>query len=270
MSGPRTWLISGASGGIGRAIAVAALAQGDTVFAGLRKAEQFADYERLAPGRALPLQLDVTRDADVQAAARRLEAHGRLDLLVNNAGIGMIGAVEESTLEQVRALFEINFFGALRLTQALLPQLRRQRAGHIVNISSGVGLSAFPGMGPYSASKHALEGLSESLAGEVAALGIKVSLVEPGAIRTGFTGAAMLEGGNKLEAYAPISGHGRAGLAHYYEGQASTPETVAQAVLELAALDQPPLRRLVGGDVPHSARTRMERMRELLALAGSA
>jgi NAD(P)-dependent dehydrogenase (short-subunit alcohol dehydrogenase family) len=265
VSTARTWLVSGVSGGIGRAIAAAALARGDTVFGGLRQPLQFAEFERLAPGRALPLQLDVTRNADVAAAAQRLEAHGRLDVLVNNAGIGMIGAVEESTLEQVRALFEINFFGALRLTQVLLPQLRRQRGGHIINMSSGVGLSAFPGMGAYSASKHALEGLSESLAGEVAALGIKVSLVEPGAIRTGFTGSAMLEGSNKLADYALVSGHGRAGLAQFYRDQASTPEAVAEAVLALASQAQPPLRRLVGRDVPHSARTRLERLQELLA-----
>ena len=257
----RIWLVTGASAGIGRAIAEAALARGDTVYGGLRRAEQFAPFEALAPGRAVALPLDVTRPEQIAEAAQRV---GRLDVLVNNAGIGMVGAVEESGLDQARAVFEINFFGALQMMQTFLPRLRQQKSGHIVNISSGVGLSAFPGMPIYSASKHALEGLSESLAGEVAALGIKVTLIEPGAIRTGFTGAGMIEAGNRLEAYAAISGHGRAGLEQYYQAQAASAEMVAQAVLEIVDAPQPPLRRLVGKDVPHSARTRLERMQELL------
>ena len=144
---------------------------------------------------------------------------------------------------------ETNFFGLLQVTQAVLPAMRRQRHGHIINISSGVGLVAMPGMPLYSASKYAVEGLSEALAGEVAALGIHVSLVEPGAVLTGFTGRGMLEAANRLPDYAQVSGHGRAGLAQYYQHQAASPDDVARAIIALVDEPKPPLRRIVGQDV---------------------
>ncbi len=267
MSTPRVWFITGVSSGIGRAAAEAALARGDTVYGSLRQSEQFAAFEQLAPGRAFALQLDVTQPGQITHAVQRVLSGGRIDVLVNNAGIGMVGAVEESSLAEVRSVFEINFFGALQLMQAFLPQMRRQKSGHIINISSGVGLNALPGMPIYSASKHALEGLSEALAGEVAALGIKVSLIEPGAILTGFTGPGMVEAQHKLSDYEAVSGYGRAGLNHYYQEQAAKPETVAQAILAVADHPAPPLRKLVGSDVPHAARTRLERMQQLLDAA---
>jgi NAD(P)-dependent dehydrogenase (short-subunit alcohol dehydrogenase family) len=188
----------------------------------------------------------------------------RIDVLVNNAGIGMVGAVEECSIDEARSVFEANFFGALRLIQAFLPRMRSQQSGRIINVSSGVGLMGMPGMPIYSASKQALEGLSEALAGEVAPFGIKVTLVEPGAVLSNFIGSGMLEAQHRLADYASFTGHGRAGLARYYETQAAKPEMVAQAVLAIADDPAPPLRKLVGTDVLQSARAKHEQMRSLI------
>lgn len=246
---PRAWLITGVSGGIGLAVAKAALARGDTVWGSVRQAGQQGAFQGLVPGRSFAVVMDVTDTAQIQAGVARVLAHGPLDVLVNNAGIGMVGAVEETGLDEARAVMEANFFGLLQVTQAVLPALREQRRGHIVNLSSGVGLVALPGMPIYSASKHAVEGLSEALAGEVGAFGVHVSLVEPGAVLTGFTGPGMIEAARRLPEYAPVSGHGRAGLAQYYEHQAASPDAVAQAILALVDEPRPPLRRVVGQDV---------------------
>lgn len=265
MGKPRTWLVTGVSGGIGRAVAELALQQGDTVWGSLRQASQAAAFEALAPGRARALVMDVTQPAQIASAVAQVLAAGGLDVLVNNAGIGMVGAVEETSIDEARAVFETNVFGLLQVTQACLPTLRQQRSGHIINLSSGVGLQGMPGMPIYSASKHAVEGLTEALAAEVAPLGIRVSLVEPGAILTNFTGAGMIEAARKLPEYAAFSGYGRAGLAHYYQEQALPPETVAKVVLELASHPQPPLRRLVGEQVVAAAEARLLTQQQLLA-----
>lgn len=253
---PLTWLITGVSGGIGLALAQAALARGDTVWGGVRQPVQQDVFQRLSPGRSLAVVMDVTDRAQVRAGVARILAHGPLDVVVNNAGIGMVGAVEETGLDEARAVMETNFFGLLHVVQAVLPALRTQRRGHIVNISSGVGLVGLPGMPIYSASKHAVEGLSEALAGEVAALGIHVSLVEPGAVLTGFIGPGMIEAANRLPDYSEVSGHGRAGLAKYYEHQAASPEGVAQAIIALVEDPRPPLRCIVGEDVRAMLRVR--------------
>ena len=187
----RVWLITGASSGFGRAIAEAALAAGDTVVAAVRKPEVLDDLAAAYPDRAVAVQLDVTDP--VRAAAVVAETilwYGRIDVLVNNAGLGLVGAVEETTDRELRDLMELHFFGPAALTRAVLPHLRRQGSGAIVQMSSMGGRFSFAGVGAYSATKFALEGLSEALAAEVAPYGIKVLIVEPGAFRTGFAGAA--------------------------------------------------------------------------------
>jgi len=267
MNTSRTWFITGVSSGIGRAVAEAVLARGEIVFGTLRKPAQIAEFEGIAPGRAHALELDVTSAAQIGRAAQHALAVGRIDVLVNNAGFGMVGAVEECSLDEARAIFETNFFGVLQLVKAFLPQMRRQQSGHIINISSGVGLMGLPGMPLYSASKHAVEGLSEALAGETAPFGIKVTLIEPGAVLTNFTGAALVEAQHRLPEYAAVSGHGRAGLAQYYQTQAAKSDTVAQAVLDVADDPHPPLRRLVGTDVLYAARTKQEQMQQLIEVA---
>ena len=258
----RCWFITGVSaGGIGHAIAQAALSKGDIVYGTLRRKEQAAEFQALAPGRAHALLMDVTQP---QQIAQAVADAGTIDVLVNNAGVGMVAALEETSPAEARALFESNVFGALQVIQAVLPQMRRRRAGRIINISSGVGLFALPGMALYSASKFALEGLTEALAGEVAALGIHVTAVEPGAILSNFVGPNMREAETKLPDYAQVSGHGRAGLAHYYESSASKPEAVAAAVTALADQSQPPSRCVVGADVQAALRMKFETMQSLL------
>lgn len=242
----KVWGITGAAAGIGQALAQAALARGDRVYGLVRRAEHVAPFEALAPGRAVALLADVTDTAAVNAAARRVEADGGLDVLVNNAATGMVGAVEESTAEQIRFVFEVNLFGLIEVTRAFLPMLRASR-GRILNISSGVGLCGMPGMPIYSASKAAVEGLSEALSGELAESGVRVSLVEPGAVQTGFAVANAVEAANPLASYAGLTGGGRESLRKYYGPEATPPEEVAAAILGLADAAEPPLRLVIGG-----------------------
>ena len=187
MSTSRVWFITGCSSGFGRAVAEAALARGDRVIGTLRKAAQCEEFERLAPGRAWAEQLDVRDASRIERVAQAAVArYGRIDIVFNNAGYGMLGAVEETSPEEARAIVETNFLGTFLVTRALLPQLRQQGGGHILNMSSGAGIGAVPGLGLYSATKFAVEGLSEALAQEVAAFGIRVTIIEPGAFNTGF------------------------------------------------------------------------------------
>ena len=194
----RVWLVTGCSAGFGRAIAEAALARGDTVVATARRPEAIAVAGPAEHGhggrrpRLHRLALDVTDPAAIaHAVDATLERFGRIDILVNNAGHGSVGAVEELTMDELRALFEVMFFGSVELTKAVLPHMRAQGTGAIVQVSSMGGQLAMPAFGAYCAAKFALEGLSEALAGEVEALGIRVLVVEPGAFRTEFGGARM-------------------------------------------------------------------------------
>ena len=178
---PRKWLITGVSSGLGRAIAEKALARGDIVAGTLRKPEQFEDFAALARGRAIPIALDVTDDAGVgPAVATAIAAAGGLDILVNNAGYALMGPIEDIGLPEARREIETNFFGVLKLSQAVLPHFRAQNAGRIINIGSVASVVGFPMNGIYSASKFAVAGFSEALAKECAAFGVKVTCVETG------------------------------------------------------------------------------------------
>ena len=233
-------LVTGASSGIGRAIASRLAGAGYQVFGTSR-----------SPSKATPLAgvtflpLDVTDDASVEACVRGLEAQaGRLDLLVNNAGIAVMGAVEEVPMTLVRQQFESNFFGLVRVTKAVLPIMRRQRSGTIVNISSVVGLVPIPFGGFYSASKYAVEGLTESLRAEVAGLGIKVAMVEPGFFKSDLLPEAE-NGGGGIEDYREVQGRV---LARVREAElaAPPPTAVADLVLRLARDPSPALRNPIG------------------------
>src|SRR5690349_14702898 len=180
------WFITGAAAGFGRAIADAALARGDSVVATARRVDDLVDLVASAPERVLALPLDVTDTGQVDAATAHAVATGGVDVLVNNAGHGHVGAVEELTDAELSALFEVNVLGVVRVTRALLPHLRERGAGHVVQMSSVGGVIGNPGHAAYATTKFALEGLSEALAGEVAPFGIGVTIVEPGPFRTGF------------------------------------------------------------------------------------
>ena len=201
------WLITGVSSGFGRALAEAVLAKGDTVAGTVRNEAAKSEFEKLAPGKAVGIRLDVTDQASVRRGVEEAEKKtGGIDVLVNNAGYGLEGAVEEVTLEQIRSQFEVNVFGAVSVIQAALPYMRKRRAGHIVNITSMGGLTAFPGVGIYNGSKFALEGISEALAKEVKPLGIKVIIVAPGSFRTDWAGRSMVHVDGPIADYEATAG----------------------------------------------------------------
>ncbi|MGF0115242.1 SDR family NAD(P)-dependent oxidoreductase [Promicromonospora sp. Marseille-Q5078] len=239
---PRTWFITGASRGLGRALAVAALEHGDRVVVAARTAT--ADtFDAEHRDRVLALRLDVTDKSAVDAAMAAAVAHlGRLDVVVNNAGTMSMGMVEEFTEEQARAQLEVNFFGALWVSQAAMPHLRRQGSGHILQISSIAALGGFPSTGMYSASKFALEGMSEALATEAAPFGVKVTIVQPGGYWTDLY--TNMVSTSPAEPYAPL----RAELERQWaDGSVdSDPRLAAKAMLTLVDSDTPPLRLALG------------------------
>jgi NAD(P)-dependent dehydrogenase (short-subunit alcohol dehydrogenase family) len=251
---PKTWFITGASRGFGREWAIAALERGDSVAATARDAATLADLVERFGDRVLPLQLDVTdRDADIAAVAAAHERFGRLDVVVNNAGYGQFGMVEEISEAEARAQFETNVFGALWITQAALPYLREQGSGHIVQVSSIGGISAFPNIGIYNASKWALEAFSQSLAQEVADFGIKVTIIEPGAYSTDWGGASAkhAEPNPAYDAYREKAAEQRRARA----GNPGEPTATRDAVLLVVDSDHPPL-RVFFGDGPLGIATR--------------
>ncbi|GII60916.1 short-chain dehydrogenase/reductase [Sphaerisporangium krabiense] len=241
----RTWFITGASRGLGRAFAQAALERGDRVVAAARGITPGAFEERHAD-RLLALPLDVTDRAAVFAAVARAAEHfGEMDIVVNNAGTMSSGMVEEFTEAEARAQFEVNFFGALWVSQAALPHLRARGTGHIVQISSIAALGGFPSTGMYSASKFALEGMSEALAMEAAAFGVKLSIVQPGGYWTDLYSQIAVT--DPMEPYASL----RVELERQWaEGSVdSEPRLAAEALLKLVDSDDPPLRLLLGSMV---------------------
>jgi NAD(P)-dependent dehydrogenase (short-subunit alcohol dehydrogenase family) len=246
----RKWLITGVSSGLGRALALAALARGDTVMGTLRQAEQLAGFEALAPGQAIAVRLDVTdKDKVRDAIAGAIERAGGIDVVVNNAGYGLSGAAEELSDAELRHQMETNFFGLVAVTQAALPFMRAQKRGHVVNISSVAGYKGIVGMSAYSASKFAVEGFSESLAAETAHLGIKVTIVEPGAFRTNWSSdTAIVRSAKVIDDYAPSAGVVRAGLSQMDGRQQNDPAKGAAAIIQAVEAEAPPLRLPLGPD----------------------
>jgi NAD(P)-dependent dehydrogenase (short-subunit alcohol dehydrogenase family) len=241
----KIWFITGASRGFGREWAIAALERGDSVAATARDLSTLGDLREKYGERLLPLRLDVTdRDADFAAVREAHERFGRLDVVVNNAGYGHFGMVEELTEAEARAQLETNLFGALWITQAALPFLREQGSGHILQVSSIGGISAFPLVGIYHASKWALEGMSQALAQEVAPFGIKVTLIEPGGFATDWAGSSSSTS-EPLPAYADFHKEVQE-QRRKRVGTPGDPTASAAAVLEIVDADEPPLRCFFG------------------------
>ena len=243
----KTWLITGCSSGFGGLLAEAVLARGDNLVATARDPGSLVGLTDRYPGTARTTRLDVTKPGDAAAAASFAEeAFGGLDVLVNNAGYGFVGAVEEATPEEYRPMFETNVFGLIETTRAALPVLRKRRGGRIVNFSSGAGIAGAAGYGYYNATKFAVEGLSEALAQEVAPLGLSVTIVEPGPFRTEFLGRSIHTARNELPAYAETSGKLRA----YRDGnngkQAGDPEKAVAVILKAVDAEKPPLHLPLG------------------------
>ena len=263
---PRVWLITGSSSGFGRAIAEAALAGGDTVVASARDPEKVSVTAH--GGHAVAL--DVTDTARVPAVVDDVvERFGRVDVVVNNAGRAVVGAAEETTDAELRDLMDVHFFGPAAVTRAVLPHMREQRSGTIVQVSSMGGRMSFAGCSAYSATKFALEGYSEALADEVAPFGIKVLIVEPGAFRTGLHGGAM-QMSAELTAYADIVGPVRASM-HGYDGtQPGDPAKAAAAIIAALDTDHTPLRLPLGNDAAEAVRAAAVRFdREFTAWEGT-
>jgi NAD(P)-dependent dehydrogenase (short-subunit alcohol dehydrogenase family) len=251
---PKTWFITGASRGFGREWAIAALERGDTVAATARDTTSLDDLVAQFGDKILPLQLDVNdRDAVFAAVARAHERFGGLDVVVNNAGYGQFGMIEEISEAEARAQFDTNVFGALFVTQAALPYLREQGSGHILQVSSIGGISAFPNIGIYNASKWALEAFSQSLAQEVAGFGIKVTLIEPGAYSTDWGGASAKHATPHpaYDAYREKAAEQRKSRA----GNPGDPVATRAAVLKVVDAENPPL-RIFFGDGPLAIATR--------------
>jgi NAD(P)-dependent dehydrogenase (short-subunit alcohol dehydrogenase family) len=247
----KTWFITGASRGFGRIWAEAALKRGDKVTATARRLEDVADLKDCFGDAALPLALDVTNPEQVtQVVQHAYEHFGKLDVLINNAGYSLVAGLEEASDEQIRDLFDANYIGMVRVLRAALPLLRQQGSGHILGVSSGLGITSMPLIGFYCATKWAVEALHESLAQEVKAFGIKVTLVEPGAYGTDFGKSAKIN--DALEPYVNFRKQFMARLAHMDLGD---PQATPDAILKLVDAASPPLRFAVGSTILPRARS---------------
>ena len=261
----KTWFITGTSSGFGRAFAEYAIAKGYNVIATARDAAKLTDLVAKAPERVAAISLDVTRGGDAEAAMAAAEARfGGIDVLINNAGYAVMGAMEETVDAELRAIMDTNFFGAIAVTRAALPLFRRQRFGAIVNISSMGGQMSFAGFGAYSATKFALEGASEALALEMAPFGVKVMVVEPGAFRTALVGAAMRQMPD-LGVYDDSVGATRAFSRDMNGSQEGDPAKAAAAIDQALLADKTPLRLVLGSDAVDALRHHAETVLQEIA-----
>ena len=253
----KVWFITGASRGFGALIAQQALARGDSVVATARDPQTVIAALGQHPN-LLALRLDVKLEAQAITVTRQaLDRFGRIDVLVNNAGYGLLGAVEEANGEEIRELYETNVFGLLNVTRAVLPTMRRQRSGHVINLSSVGGYSAYAGWGVYGSTKFAVEGLSEALRMELAPLGVQVTVVEPGFFRTDFLdSSSLVSTRTRIEDYAATVGAMREFAAGANHGQPGDPAKLATALLHLADSGKPPVRLQLGSDTVQRVRTK--------------
>lgn len=257
------WLITGCSTGFGRELARAVLDRGFRAVITARNLSTVADLVTGREHQAIAVKLDVTRRDDVAAAMDRAQqSFGGIDVLVNNAGIGYFGSIEESDEAEVRRMFEINFWGLSEVTRAALPGMRQRRRGHIVNISSIGGLRAFPGIGYYNASKFAVVGFSEALSREVAPLGIRVTIVEPSGFRTDWAGRSANEAPAAIADYAETAQKNWKAIRSASGRQPGDPARAAQAIIAAVEATEPPLHLLLGKAALKGARIKIEMMEQ--------
>lgn len=258
----KVWLITGCSTGFGRELAKEVLAMGYNAAVAARNTDDVKDITERYSQTAIAVKLDVTMATDIAAAVNTtVEKFGHIDVLVNNAGIGYFGAIEESEDAAVRRMFEINFFGLAKMTQQVLPIMRKQRSGHIVNISSIGGLRSFPGVGFYNATKFAVDGLSESLAKEMAPLGIKVTIVAPSGFRTDWAGRSAQDSPVKIDDYASTAAKNAGDIRGYSGSQPGDPVRAAKAIIKAVEADEPPLRLLLGVAALKGARMKLDELK---------
>lgn len=254
----KTFLVTGVTSGFGKAFAAAALAEGHTVLGTVRNEDSVAAFERSAPGRAHAVMLDVTDfDAIERLIPQLLARHGQVDVLVNNAGYGHEGTLEESSLEEMRRQFDANVFGAVAMIKAVLPSMRTGRRGHIINITSMGGFITMPGIAYYCGSKFALEGISEVLGKEVAGFGIKVTAIAPGSFRTDWAGRSMVRSARTVEDYDALFDPIRQARQAKSGSQIGDPAKAARALLTIVDAPSPPAHLLLGTDALELVRAKL-------------
>ncbi len=259
----KVWFITGCSTGFGRELAKQVLEMGHKAAVTARKTEDIKDIVAAYPQTSIALQLDVTNAAEITAAvAKAIDSFGRIDVLVNNAGIGYFGAIEESEEDEVRRMFEINFFGLANTTKEVLPHMRKQRSGHVVNISSIGGLVAFPAVGFYNATKFAVTGYSEALAKETAHLGIKVTVVAPSGFRTDWAGRSANNSKIVIQDYTPTAGANKDSIRGYSGSQPGDPVRAAAAIIKAVESTHPPLRLLLGAGALKGGRNKLAELQK--------
>ena len=260
----KTWFITGGSQGIGLVLVKKLLAEGNNVVATGRNLDTLKKAVNDQSAKFLPLQVDLPDETSVNKAVNEAIAHfGAIDVLVNNAGYGLIGGIEETSAKEVQSIYDINVFGLLNVTRAVLPHMREANAGHIFNLSSVFGLIAGGGWGHYCGTKFAVEGLSEALAQEVKPFGINVTIIEPGYVKTNFLQSGSIAvSQSPISAYAAIQEEKRKHLDEIPGNQPGDPEKVAQVIIDTAKLSEPPLRLLLGSDALQFANYKIQMLQE--------
>ncbi len=255
----KVWFITGCSTGFGRELAKEVLAAGYRAAVASRNTDDVKDIVDAHPDNAIAVKLDVTKPDEISAAVEQVQSKfGQIDVLVNNAGIGYFGAIEESEEDEVRRMFEINFFGLANVTKAVLPILRKQRSGHILNVASIGGLVGFPAVGFYNATKFAVDGFSESLAKEVAPLGIKVTVIAPSGFRTDWAGRSANNSKIVIDDYKETAGTNKDNIRGYSGNQPGDPVRAAKAMIKAVESENPPLRLLLGEAALKGARNKLD------------
>lgn len=258
----KIWLITGCSSGLGRAFAITALSQGYKVAVTSRNLSDIQDIVACHQENALAVQLDVTNPSDIKAAIKNvLDRFGKIDVLVNNAGIGYFGSIEESDESETRRMMEINFYGLANVTREILPVMRKQKSGHIINISSICGIYSYPGLGYYNATKYAVDGFTETLHREVKDLGIKVTIVAPGAFRTQWAGRSAKESETNIQDYSATSHNFKTIIRNSNGQQPGNPQKAADAVVQLVESATPPLRLVLGTDAMEAANLKLQELK---------
>jgi NAD(P)-dependent dehydrogenase (short-subunit alcohol dehydrogenase family) len=259
----KVWLITGCSTGFGRELAQLVLKLGYRAGVASRNTDDVKDIVADYPDTAIALQLDVTKADEITAAVKTVkDKFGEIDVLVNNAGIGYFGAIEESEEDEVRRMFEINFFGLANMTKAVLPLMRAQRSGHILNVASIGGLVGFPAVGFYNATKFAVDGYSESLSKETAHLGIKVTVIAPSGFRTDWAGRSANNSKIVIDDYKESAGANKDTIRGYSGKQPGDPQRAAEAIVKAVESENPPLRLLLGKAALKGARNKLELLKK--------
>jgi NAD(P)-dependent dehydrogenase (short-subunit alcohol dehydrogenase family) len=257
---PRVWFITGTSTGFGHLLAKELLRRGERVIATARDVSKLEDLTRLNPGNLRAFTLDVTKPAEIEAVAQQaIKAFGHVDVLVNNAGYGLCGAIEEVSEDEFEPMFQTNIYGLIRTTKAFLPHLRGRRSGHIFNLSSIAGLAGSAGWGLYATTKFAVEGFSEALAEELKPLGVHVTLVEPGPFRTDFLGRSGKLARKELPEYTATAGKAREYLKTQAGKQPGDPQKAVEAIIAVAGLPEPPVHLLLGSNALKRFRDKLAR-----------